>query len=89
MPWRRYIVSLVAAFAFGFSLYNFVQSAVQVRSLAVQNAQIESRISALAADNHALGRRIKELRENPQAAERLIRQELGLVRAGELVYRFR
>lgn len=89
MPWRRYIVSLVATFAFGFSLYNFAQSAVQVRSLAVQNAQIESRISALAAENHALGRRIKELREDPPATERLIRQELGLVRAGELVYRFR
>ncbi|MCB0221369.1 MAG: septum formation initiator family protein [Chrysiogenetes bacterium] len=83
------MASLAAAFALGFSLYNFVQSAVQVRSLAVQNAEIEARVAALAADNHALARRIKVLREDPQATERIIRQELGLVRAGELVYRFR
>ena len=89
MLWRRYMASALVAFALGFSLYNFVQSAVQVRALAVQNEEIEARVTALAADNHALARRIKELRENPAATERLIRSELGLVRAGELVYRFR
>lgn len=89
MLWRRYLAAAVAAFALGFSAYCFVQSAVQVRHLAAENSEIEGRIAALAEENHRLGRRIGELRESRDAVERLVRQELGLVRAGELVYRFR
>ncbi len=44
---------------------------------------------ALLAKNEDLRREIRELRKSDRALERLARQELGLVRDGELVYRFR
>jgi len=43
----------------------------------------------LLAKNDELRQRILRLRHSDRALERLARQELGLVRDGEIVYRFR
>jgi cell division protein FtsB len=43
----------------------------------------------LLAKNDELRRKILHLRRSDRALERLARQELGLVRDGEIVYRFR
>ena len=89
MLWRKYLAPLVAAFALGFSLYCFMDSAVQVRKLAAQNHDLEAQIARVAERNSDLAARIEQIKTSPAVTERLIRQELGWVRAGELVYRFR
>jgi len=43
---------------------------------------------ALLMDNAAFRERIRRLRTDDTYLERLVRQELGYVRPGELVYRF-
>jgi cell division protein FtsB len=51
------------------------------------NALVRKR-DTLAADNAAFRKRIESLKSDDAYLQRLIRQELGYVRSGELVYRF-
>jgi len=50
-----------------------------------QHAQLEARIAELRAGNDALIQEIKRLREDPSAIEELARQELELMKDGELL----
>jgi cell division protein FtsB len=45
-------------------------------------------VQVLEAENERLSRTITELHDDPQAIERIAREELGLVRPGERVLRF-
>lgn len=89
MLWRRYMMAGALAFALGFSAYCFVQGALEVRRLEAENAQIETRIASLSEENARLSGEIDRLKSDERALERLVRKELGWVRAGELAYRFR
>ena len=50
-----------------------------------QHVQLESRIADLRASNEALIVEIKRLREDPAAIEELAREELELMKEGELL----
>ncbi|MEW6774994.1 MAG: septum formation initiator family protein [Bdellovibrionota bacterium] len=89
MFFRRFLAPWMAAFALGFSLYQFGVSARQVRSLAAENRGIEARVEALEEKNRTLSDQVGRLQKDRDVIERLVREELGFVRAGELVYRFR
>ena len=54
-----------------------------------ERAALGNEAFALLAKNDALRQQILHLRRSDRALERLARQELGLVRDGEIVYRFR
>ena len=51
-------------------------------------ARIEALNAALEAENARLAREIDALRNDPAAAEAVARDELGLIRPGEKVFRF-
>ena len=57
--------------------------------LRAERAALGNEAFALLAKNDALRQQILHLRRSDRALERLGRQELGLVRDGEIVYRFR
>ena len=50
--------------------------------------QLLGGIESLSAQNRELGREIERLRSDPEMIERIAREQLGLVRPGELVYKF-
>jgi len=62
---------------------------VQLWRLRTERAALGEEAFTLLAKNDALRRQILHLRRSDRALERLARQELGLVRDGEIVYRFR
>jgi cell division protein FtsB len=62
---------------------------VHLRRLRAERAALGEDAFRLLAKNDALRQKILHLRRSDRALERLARQELGLVRDGEIVYRFR
>ena len=62
---------------------------VHLWRLSRERAALGEDAFALLAKNDELRRKILHLRRSDRALERLARQELGLVRDGEIVYRFR
>jgi cell division protein FtsB len=61
----------------GFRRYSRLQADV---------AALEEKNARIAAENARLQREIKQLRSNPAAIERAAREQLGLVRPGEVVF---
>jgi len=61
----------------------------QLRRLRAERQQLGQAAIALANANHALREQIGRLRHDDLYLESLAREELGLVRPDEIVYRFR
>jgi cell division protein FtsB len=51
--------------------------------------QVQASIEKLNADNQTLRENIDALRSDPNRIEKLAREQLGLVKSGEVVYQFR
>ena len=54
-----------------------------------ERAALEREIEQLTAANAALAEEVRTLRTDPARVEAIAREELGLVKPGELVYEFR
>jgi cell division protein FtsB len=88
---RRLVLSTVAALALAALLaYVFVFSRhgyLRRRELARENQRLRLELKELRAENVRLREELSHL-DDPEAVERLAREELGLVKEGEKVYRF-
>ena len=51
-------------------------------------ARLAREIEAIEAENRHLGQEIERLRHDPRYIEKIAREELGMVRPGELVFEF-
>ena len=61
------------------------KGALQVRAQSQKYADIQAEADALEAENKALLEEIQSLRSDPNAIEKLAREELKLVKPGEVV----
>lgn len=59
------------------------------RSLEAELVEVRRDNEGLAHEVRRLGVEVNQLREDPAAMERIARDELGMVREGELVFQFR
>jgi cell division protein FtsB len=59
----------------------------KARRLEAEAARIEADNARIAQESARLSREVKALRSDPAAMERAAREDLGLVRPGERVYR--
>lgn len=62
---------------------------LDLRRLQAERAALGEEAFRLLGKNDDLRQRILRLRRSDRVLERLARQELGLVREGEIIYRFR
>ncbi len=60
----------------------------RMRSLEGELARVEAENADLRRDIGALRVEVKQLRDDPQAVERIARGQLGLVRKNEVVFQF-
>ncbi len=58
------------------------------RSLKDQLTRLRDDNVALTQDIERLNREVKSLRNDPEAVERIARDELGMIREGELLFQF-
>jgi cell division protein FtsB len=61
---------------------------IEVRRLAAQEARIRAKAEALERENEKLRENVRRLRDDDEYLERVAREQQGLVRDGETVYRF-
>ena len=61
---------------------------VELAKLSAERRELGEDVFERLRSNDDLRRKIRLLRDSPRSLERLARRELGLVRPGEIVYRF-
>ena len=84
---RGGIVTIIVAalvYLFVFSKYGYLR----MRELQRENAELEGRVAEVEDKNEELETEIGRLEDDMEAVERLAREELGLVKEGETVFRF-
>ncbi|MDV7390348.1 septum formation initiator family protein, partial [Arthrospira platensis SPKY1] len=64
------------------------KSILRIWALQQETQRTQQQIEALKTKNQKLRSQIETLRRDPRAVERIAREELGLVRTDEIVYRF-
>jgi cell division protein FtsB len=74
--------TLIAVVVFG------SRGLLHFRSLTVEEHEVGRRIGMLLYENECLRDRIKRLRTDDRALERLAREQLGFTRPDEVIYRF-
>lgn len=61
---------------------------LHLRQLHLEHQELIQKNNILEKENHLLYEEIGKLRNDPAAMEHLARQELGLVKEGELIFQF-
>lgn len=61
---------------------------LNANTLRKTNLEMHKEVAEMEAENEGLARKINALRTDADTIERLAREELGLVKEGELVYEF-
>ena len=64
------------------------QGLPRYRALRDELAEVQRDTERLRADVRSLSREVAALRSDPEAIERIARDELGMVRPGEIVFQF-
>jgi cell division protein FtsL len=78
------VMVMLAAGLICFSYYNQMHGKLtQVRA---EHERIAAQISAVQIENERMAAEIQALKSSPDAIERAARQELGMIRPGELVF---
>ena len=92
LNWRRVavrggitvVVVGILVYLFVFSKYGYLR----MRELQEENNDLEGRVADVERKNEELETEIGRLEDDMEAVERLAREELGLVKEGETIYRF-
>jgi cell division protein FtsB len=71
-----------------YALFGGEHSVFEVRSARLSHEQARARLDSLAADNAALAARADSLETDSATLERIAREQFGMVREGEVLYRF-
>ena len=77
----------VLALAGYYALFGGRYSVFEVRDGAAERSDRQAHLDSLTKVNDALAARVDSLENDPLALERVAREEYGLVRPGELLYR--
>ena len=79
-------ILLVAAFALALRSVSDAGGFRRYLQLRREMGQMEERKVRLAQENGRMAEEIRALREDPEAIERAAREELGLIKPGEIVF---
>jgi cell division protein FtsB len=87
---RRWLSYTLAALLVTFSLFTAFgdRGLLHLRRLSEEKRKLDERNFRLQRTNEALRERIYRLRHDNRYLEKIAREDLGLVRRGEIVYRF-
>lgn len=82
---------ILLAFAVGLVLLSCFKgpySLLSIHRFRKQRDQIKSDILKLSEENNLLRQEVQKLRSDPGCISRIAREELGLVKPGEIIYRY-
>lgn len=70
-------------------IFAFVNEMSKVSLLKKENNLIEKRIKAFQSENEAYKEEIKSLTEDRKYLEKVLRKELGMIKKGEKIFKFK
>lgn len=87
--WNRYARSLLALALFLIAMHDVFGShgLLAMRRTQTQIKQLRGEIDRLNQENNQLNKQVQALRTDPKAVERIAREEMGLARPGEMIFK--
>jgi cell division protein FtsB len=87
--WTRYARYILALGLFLIAMHDVFGShgLLAMRRTQTQVKQLRGEIDRLNQENGDLGKQVRALRTDPKAIERIARDELGLARPGEMIFK--
>lgn len=87
--WARYARHLLALGLFLIAMHDVFGShgLLAMRRTQTQVKQLRGQIDRLNQENSELSKQVQSLRTDPKAVERIARDELGLARPGEMIFK--
>lgn len=89
-PWLHLRKWLIPVFFFGTILFSFQgpHSLPKIYNLLKKRGLLEMEILQLMKENNRIQREIHFVDHDPEAIEKIAREDLGLIRPGEIVFRY-
>ncbi len=87
-PWKV-VAALVAAAAWGYLLYAADGGWLDLQESGARLAELEAEVARLEARNDSMRQVLHRLQNDPAYLEKLAREQYGMARPGERVYRIR
>ena len=85
---RKWILPCLAVGLVLLSSFKGPYSIMSIYRFRKQRDRIKSDILQLSEENNLLRQEIEKLRSDPECIARIAREELGLVKPGEIIYRY-
>ncbi len=89
ISFKSYLLYALTVFSLVFLAYICFQGLQEIYNLRREKEKIELNNQKLREENRRLANQIKRIKNNdPEELERIVREELGLIKKGEMVYKF-
>ena len=85
---RRLVLPTLVGLSVYFAVFGGEYSVSEVRRIRVERAELEERLAELERANDSLRARAEALESDSATIERLARERYGMIRKGEVLYRF-
>lgn len=85
---RRVVLPLLVGMALYFALFGGQYSVFEVRGIRSSTIQEAAELERLRTETDSLRARVDSLETDPATLERLARERFGMIREGEVLYRF-
>ena len=87
--WRRHLLEILGLALLALAIHNVFGSHgfLAMRRNQKQIEQLRGEIERLNKENHELADHVNALRTDPKTIERIAREEMGLARPGEMIFK--
>jgi cell division protein FtsB len=87
--WSRYARTILGFALLLLAIHDVFGShgLLAMRRTQTQIRQLHGEIDRLSQENSELGKQVQALRSDPKAVERIAREEMGLARPGEMIFK--
>jgi cell division protein FtsL len=87
--WRRHLLKILALALLAVGIHDVfgAHGYLAMRRSREQIEELRGQIEKLNQENQALAEHINELKTDPEAIEKIAREEMGLARPGEMIFK--
>jgi cell division protein FtsB len=87
--WRRYLLEILGLALVALGIHDFfgAHGYLAMRRSEKQIEQLHGEIEKLNHDNQSLAEQVNALKTDPKAIEKIAREDMGLVRPGETIFK--
>src|SRR3954463_16325005 len=87
--WRRHLLTLLAFGLFALGVHDVfgAHGYLAMRRTQKQVEQLQGEIDRLNQENQGLAQQVNALKTDPEAIERVAREQMGLARSGEMIFK--